>query len=142
MTTADWPRYIADPMTSQARREDDLAVIARIGGNVFRHDAGMVRARGYTREQTDEYMASEVQHKVNDRKASRRAQLPEAAFDWPVYRAAMLRTVIEGLVNDETPLPVFEGGSVWRAAQDIGNALNLWPEAIPESELRALAGDR
>jgi hypothetical protein len=74
------------------QEERDRAVIARIGGNVYRHEGGVCRARGYTVAETDEYIASEVRHVVNNRKASRRAYLPEAAFDWPVYQAALYQS--------------------------------------------------
>ena len=49
------------------------------------------------------------------------AKVPESSFDWPIYRAAMVRLVIETLAN--------EGGddAIWMSAQNIGNALNLWP---------------
>lgn len=70
----------------------DRAQEARIGGNVYRHERTITHARGYTVSETDEYMASETRHKMNDRKASRRAMLPEAAFDWPIYREATGRT--------------------------------------------------
>ena len=81
------------------RLHEDRAVLARIGGNVYRHEATIARARGYTRADVDEYMVSEVRHKVNDRKASQRSCLPEAAFSWPIYEAAQVERIIRAVSN-------------------------------------------
>jgi hypothetical protein len=80
----------------RATIEADSAVMARIGGNVYRGIDMMPHSR---RWDDDTYHASAkaaVQNVQNNRKASRRAQLPEAAFDWPIYRIAMLDAGLPG----------------------------------------------
>ena len=85
----------------------DRAVIARIGGNAYRREGGVCRARGYTRTQTDEHMAFETTWRVKDGNADRPpTMLPEAAFDWPIYRAATdhrRNNVILGMPEDWRP---------------------------------------
>lgn len=63
------------------------------------------------------------------RRPSMVATLPEAAFDWPIYRAATLVRAITDLTGDTTMTYGMDSQPVWIKAQDIGNALHLWPEA-------------
>ena len=100
-------------------RDIDRSVLARIGGRMLlAHD----------------YSAWAPEH-VRDAalivyRAPRytTARLPEAAFDWPIYRAAMLPTVIARLNNPDNPaarLTTQSGQPVWMCAQDIAVALAL-----------------
>lgn len=73
----DWTH----PAAVQAER--DRAVEARIGGRELR------------RYDYDSWSAAEVEQRVlgllhDKRYALRETTLPEAAFDWPIYRAAMV----------------------------------------------------
>lgn len=64
----------------------DRAVIARIGGNLYRMMFQPFRATAHER---DAMVKAALDQVIRNRKSSRRAQLPESAFDWPIYSAAL-----------------------------------------------------
>ena len=76
--------------------ERDRAVEARIGGNEYRtRQTRIGRGHGYKDwAACDAAVVEAVTQVQRDRKASRRAQLPESAFDWPIYRAAMVALLL------------------------------------------------
>jgi len=168
----------------------DRAVLARIGGAVYRGIDMMPHSRAWD---DDTYHASAragVVNVQNNRKASRRAYLPEAAFDWPIYRAAVVaRIMADGplpalalLFPDPLTRPLYTIGDMEAHADRVTDSLDPddpdsvasvssdapeWADldcvkcgrglevtngdpapvcadcqSIPESELRALDGDR
>lgn len=64
----------------QCQDDRDRAVLARIGGHVMRAK--------YAQGWAAETLAEAVSIIQRNRKSSRRAYLPESAFDWPIYQAA------------------------------------------------------
>ena len=116
----------------------DRAAEARIGGAVYRGIFSMPHSRSWTDDTIDATAKAGVVNVQNNRKSSRRAYLPESAFDWPVYQAA--QSGPRGYANVEP----FAHAYFHPGPQDCRDYAQCHARAysIPESENRALHGDR
>lgn len=81
--TKPCPDCASETRAIRTQDERDRAVIARIGGRL---SVGLFRRMGWDADAERE--ATEGIHRTQEARRTF-AALPEAAFDWPIYRAAM-----------------------------------------------------
>jgi len=80
---------------AHAEEDRDRAVIARMGGGVLR------RNPRFSATQIEGSITSHLNGR--HRRADKAVALPESAFDWPIYRAAMFAEVYGALWGQAGP---------------------------------------